>query len=240
MLVSVSTQSSTSQPFDMTISSSMMDEDGTTATTSTNKICCFICNTTVSDNFFSLFDTLSKHSLTHIFDFVWKFLGDQPSVREDSIDAANASTVCTTCLNKIDQYDLACVTAEKLEKELRHELSQTETLYALQQNVLGPYETNPNETTTNESQAELNHTDTIQMVNLDSPSPTEINVTEQQVIIDDENDENVEARCIIELSDDEAEEVGVVNDASGRGDDETLMEEDQAIELSDDDVDISD
>lgn len=244
LLVTVSTQSLPTQNspklFDMTISSSNVDDDGATATTSamtsTMKIC-FICNTTSSEFFVSLYETLSAHSQTQIFDFVWKFLDDQPTVRDDSIDGANSnwSLVCSRCLNKINQYDFACVTATRLEQELRDELSQTEAFYSGQETVDDMNEEQETIDESNEVQQQQQQEQEEQQsnepsgniqterpvsemlvdpldvpINLDSPPPIQIDTNEQQ--------QNEEAsaegtRCIIELSDDE--------DA-------------QAIELSDD------
>lgn len=234
LLVTVSTQSLPTQNspklFDMTISSSNVDDDGatTSATTSSTKIC-FICNTTSSEFFVSLYETLSAHSQTQIFDFVWKFLDDQPTVRDDSIDGANSnwSLVCSRCLNKINQYDFACVTATRLEQELRDELSQTEAFYSGQERadeMNGEQETigepngeqqqeeedqrinEPNENIQTEGPVCEMLVDPLDVpINLDSPPPIQIDTNEEASA--------EETRCIIELSDDE---------------------DTQAIELSDD------
>lgn len=136
--LAASSSSITSQPFDMTISSSVLDDERSSRSnnypTNSHKIC-FICNTTASENFVNLYEAVTKHSQTQIFDFVWKFMDNQPSVRDDSIDAANSnwSSVCARCLDRINEYDLACVTANKFEQELRADLFQTETFYARRQ-----------------------------------------------------------------------------------------------------------
>lgn len=95
----------TLQPFDSTITSSVGDT-GVSRFTVSEEVSrffppakvqtCFICNTTSSSSFDSLYQTTSMHSETKIYDFVWKFLDDQPSVRDNSTDAANSnwSLVC--------------------------------------------------------------------------------------------------------------------------------------------------
>ncbi|XP_031637721.1 uncharacterized protein LOC116350129 [Contarinia nasturtii] len=191
LLLTVSTQS-TLQPFDMTISSSMPNEnDGNyTFVEKLNKKC-FICDTTVSESFVSLYDTLSKHSQTQIFEFVWKFLDNHPSVRDDSIDAANSdwSSICANCLDKINQYDLACETANKLEHELRNVLSHTEASYTNQQNVIRQTEELcENDVFCNED----NQIDMVVNVDPEHSARTEI---------------DNEGRCIIELSDDGEENI---------------------------------
>lgn len=106
------------QPFDATISSSVRDTGFSRFTITGNSSrlstpspvkMCFICNTTSSQSFVSLYQTISTHSHTKIYDFVWKFLNDQPSVRDSSTDAANSnwSLVCTECLDMINEYDYA-------------------------------------------------------------------------------------------------------------------------------------
>lgn len=91
-----------------------------------------------SESFSNLYETASNYSQTPLYNFVWKFLDDQPSVRDDSIDAANTSSICDRCLNKINDYDLATVRAAEMEKELRDMLAQTEAFYAVQQNTTVP------------------------------------------------------------------------------------------------------
>lgn len=38
--------------------------------------------------------------------------------------------MCVDCLNKIDEYDQACMTVERVERELRAALVHTESLYS--------------------------------------------------------------------------------------------------------------
>lgn len=127
----------TTQPFDTTISSSIVDTTTPAPVVIPITRICFLCNTTESESFVNLYEALTSHSNTPVFDFVWKFLDDKPSVRDDTVDAANSNwnSLCIGCFQKIDEYDLACETASRLEEELRWELSQTEATYAAQQNT---------------------------------------------------------------------------------------------------------
>lgn len=200
VLLSVSTQ-----PFDMTISSSIDDSQNLA---DSNRIC-FICNTSTSESFVSLYETLSQHSNTPVYDFVWKFLDNKPSVRDDSIDAANSdwSSLCAGCLNKINEYDLACMTAANLEEELRWELSQTEDIYTRQHNAVVQEEV---EQAVEMPPAPMYVDVSEEAINLDSLPPAEVITTTHTENIDPIDN----VRCTIELSDDE---------------------EPQTIELSDDD-----
>lgn len=202
ILLSVKTQ-----PFDMTISSSMEDSPIPAATENRT---CFICNTTASESYVNLYETVTSHSNTPVYDFVWKFLGDKPSIRDDSIDGANAnwSSLCLQCFNKINEYDLACETAGRLEEELRWELSQTEARYG-QQYVGYEVEDLTESSTMAEVETETNTNEQDYTLNHDGPLPVE------SVIIEDPNAVPIDTtQCTIELSDSENE---------------------QTIELSDDD-----
>lgn len=96
---------------------------------------CYICEITSVFYSRNLFKTKSKYSETRIYDFICKFLGKIPSARlrqrrqqsnEDSDDC-----VCIECLGKIDEYDLATITAQRVESELRGLLLHAEsTVYS--------------------------------------------------------------------------------------------------------------
>lgn len=213
VLLSVSTQ-----PFDMTISSSI-DEPATQMAPVAVPIgqICFLCNTTESETFINLYEALTTHSNTPVFDFVWKFLDDKPSVRDDTVDAANSNwnSLCIGCFQKINEYDLACETATRLEEELRWELSQTEATYAAQQN-----------TAHSSSQLPPGHIEIVEeihivndTINLDSPTPPEEETTNGDPIDD-----------TIELSDDE--DAAPAATATNANENQTI----ESIELSDDDL----
>lgn len=105
----VVSQQMASQPFESTITDSMftISENTSRSTPQFPVKICFICNTRSSKTFVNLYQTTSSHSNTKIYDFVWQFLGDQPSVRDNSADAANSncSLVCNKCLDLINEYD---------------------------------------------------------------------------------------------------------------------------------------
>lgn len=59
----------------------------------------------------------SRHTDTPIIDFLQKFAGQDPFdiTDEKLID----QVICEDCLLKINEYDLACMTARNIEAELR-------------------------------------------------------------------------------------------------------------------------
>lgn len=80
---------------------------------------------------------MTLHSRKLIYEHVLQFLNGEPSNRHTSIQnsVSNWNLVCWKCFNKINEYDLACVTAMRLGQDLKRKLSQTETFYMDQQNV---------------------------------------------------------------------------------------------------------
>lgn len=105
---------------------------------------CYICNTKSSQSFVDLYRTTSRYSNTVLFDFVRKFMHNQPSVRENltHADHTNWHLVCAGCLNLINEYDSACTTAAIYEQLLGKKLYQTEMFHAAkQQNIQQRYET---------------------------------------------------------------------------------------------------
>lgn len=92
---------------------------------------CFICNTTTSQSFADLYGTMAAYSGKSIFDFIWKFLDDKPSVRNDTMDATSLGreVVCSECLRMINGYDNARVAAKQYKKLLQNRLTITENFY---------------------------------------------------------------------------------------------------------------
>lgn len=93
---------------------------------------CYVC--AITSEFYSrnLFKTKSKYSETRIYDFICKFLGEKPSARlrqrcQQSNNGDNDDCVCIECLGKIDEYDLATITAQRVENELRGLLLHAES-----------------------------------------------------------------------------------------------------------------
>lgn len=89
---------------------------------------CYICNATSVFYSRNLFKTKSKYSETRICEFIRNFLGNYPSEREcvSMNTSENEHCVCIECLDKIDEYDLAMMTAKRVERELRDLLLHTE------------------------------------------------------------------------------------------------------------------
>lgn len=102
-----------------------------------NHRCCFICNSNKNEPFVQIYGTVTSHSNTPIFKYVKRFLDGKPSDRHEIIDEINSNRnlLCPRCFNKINDFDLACVTATRLHQELKRELSKTETIYASQKNA---------------------------------------------------------------------------------------------------------
>lgn len=96
-----------------------------------NSETCFICNIT-SQSYVDLYGSSAPHSGKCIFNFVWKFLGGKPSVRNDATDASSMKpeVVCTECVTMINQYDAARVVAKRYKKQLREKLTSTEAHFA--------------------------------------------------------------------------------------------------------------
>lgn len=72
----------------------------------------------------------SQYSGRIIYDFIVKWLGADSSIRLNgaAADPKDDNCVCIDCLNKINEYDLLCVQAERIETELRNTLLRTESL----------------------------------------------------------------------------------------------------------------
>lgn len=100
---------------------------------------CFICNSVSSESFVGLYGTTAPHSGKCIFNFVWKFLGGKPSVRNDSIDTLHLKQemVCFECFSMMEEYDKARVASKRYKKLLRNRLANTETYYARLQHEVG-------------------------------------------------------------------------------------------------------
>lgn len=96
----------------------------------TEQIACFICNRPSNEPFADIYSTVSD-SGTAIYDFIWQFLGNKPSVRNSETDASNLSNhvICKECLCSINQYEAARSTAKRFKKDIRQKLSQTEMYF---------------------------------------------------------------------------------------------------------------
>lgn len=88
---------------------------------------CFICNTSNGGSFMNLYGTVSSYTSTSINNFIWKWLGGKPSTRNET-DTSNLKqeVVCAECLETINEYDAALVTAKQCKKQLINKLAKTE------------------------------------------------------------------------------------------------------------------
>lgn len=100
-----------------------------------NENVCFICNSTENNSFKSMYTTVSGASKTVIFDFVWKFMGGRPSVRNETTDASCMNeVVCGECLDLINEYDTARADAIDLRCGLINKITETEKQIVKAQN----------------------------------------------------------------------------------------------------------
>lgn len=86
---------------------------------------CYICNKESEYCRQNLYKAKSQLTKTRICDFIMKWLGDNPTARQ--IGSENdANFICPYCFMKINEYDRCCVTAKRIDKELRHVFFVTE------------------------------------------------------------------------------------------------------------------
>lgn len=90
---------------------------------------CFICNI---ETYFieNIKELRSQHSDTNVFILVQKCLGKSKIHRNFDEDVNESVSICGDCLLKINEYDLACVTAERVAVELRQLLIHTDSIYS--------------------------------------------------------------------------------------------------------------
>lgn len=71
-----------------------------------------------------------------MYDFIWKFLGSKPSVRNANADASslNDEVICEVCFKMICDYDEARSSARRLKKQIRQKLTITERYFEQMQN----------------------------------------------------------------------------------------------------------
>lgn len=98
-------------------------------------VICYICGAESDVWRSNLLEVKSQHSHSPITFFINKFLGGFESQR-NVIDTTN--NICMGCLQRIDEYDLSCVIAEQIEKELHEILLKTEILYINQKSTSEP------------------------------------------------------------------------------------------------------
>lgn len=107
---------------------------------------CYICNCVKDRQYGTLYETRSKHSEIRISDFIQRILGDVETQRKiDSENEYNPNYVCNDCVEKIDEYDLACVTAERVENVLRTMILQSQQAFLDNQQNSGDHDEIPDQ-----------------------------------------------------------------------------------------------
>lgn len=88
-----------------------------------------MCNSSSSAPFVDLYGTLSAYSKTAVYDFVWKFLGGKPSVRNATAEAPTLENdfLCAECIDMINEYDATRMKVKQIKQNLCHKLAKTES-----------------------------------------------------------------------------------------------------------------
>lgn len=87
---------------------------------------CFVCDIPVTSKINNVFELVTEHSQTPVHMFLEKFVGHNLSSRTEP---NFADALCQECVNKFDEYDLAVVTAERVQNELLECFNATVTKY---------------------------------------------------------------------------------------------------------------
>lgn len=85
---------------------------------------CYVCNQLTKSVQLKTIHIASKYSKTPISAFIQRLLDSNKPTRFSAND-----TICERCLNKFNEYDLACATVKRVESELRQTLTSTEQIY---------------------------------------------------------------------------------------------------------------
>lgn len=88
---------------------------------------CIVCNSASNLCDQNIGDLQSKHSEARICDLIQRCLGTT-SLNRNIEDESNQLCICNECIAKFNEYDLACVTAERVGYELQQMLAQTDQL----------------------------------------------------------------------------------------------------------------
>lgn len=108
---------------------------------------CFICNAESKLFDQSIIEIKSEHSQTSVCDLIMRFLGNVELHRniEDEL-FQNGAHICSECISRINDYDLACITAERVGNELRELVLHTDSYYLNEvPNAGSGHELDPNE-----------------------------------------------------------------------------------------------
>lgn len=90
---------------------------------------CFICNTKTLIYCENVFVLRSCHTETLIIEFLQKFAEELDlSTSWNKSRKYEKTVICQICMIKINEYDLACMTAKDMEKQLKNLLRNKEEL----------------------------------------------------------------------------------------------------------------
>lgn len=91
---------------------------------------CFICDEVTNNYCNNIFQQHTKHSETMIYKFLEKFLTNIGETFENKLNYdENRNIICQKCLLKLDEYDSATLSAQRIEYELTQLLIHTKELY---------------------------------------------------------------------------------------------------------------
>lgn len=85
---------------------------------------CYICDSSVESELNNIFEVLSGHSQTPVHLFLEKFVGHSLSSRPNFSDF-----LCQQCVDKFNEYDLAVLTAQRVQHEVLESFIATTNKY---------------------------------------------------------------------------------------------------------------
>lgn len=93
-----------------------------------NIVSCIVCNSETKLYEQNIGESMSQHSGARICDLIQRCLGAS-KLHRNIDDDSYGLCICYDCVSKLNEYDLACVTAERVAYELQQMLLQTDQLY---------------------------------------------------------------------------------------------------------------
>lgn len=88
-----------------------------------DELTCFICGIKTVFYLRNVAKKKSKHSETTILEFLRILCGD------DEFTFCEQNIICMVCMEKINDYDAACLIKERIEREFRETLNRSEVLH---------------------------------------------------------------------------------------------------------------
>lgn len=98
-----------------------------------NIVSCIVCNSETKLYEQNIGELMSQHSETRLCDLIQRCLGTS-NIRRNIDDESHCLCICYDCVSKLNEYDLAYVTAERVAYELQQMLLQTDQLYVDNEN----------------------------------------------------------------------------------------------------------